>query len=199
MVRRQHRQEPEQRLKRHRRARQKLGRLYRRFGQAARARDFGSERFPLQRRVIRHRLYGGATAVGDQRSRGGEGSRRRGRSQGFAQQLHHQRKKQKRKNHIQPLQMPTEGAQPLTDFVKKALTRRITDKTALKENAEAQEVLPDERLVLGTKFAIAFTFCLSAIEIANLALLGTWNSEVFAAITGLAGTITGILISQKSS
>ncbi len=87
----------------------------------------------------------------------------------------------------------------MTDFVKKALTRRITDKTALKENAEAQEVLPDERLVLGTKFAIAFTFCLSAIEIANLALLGTWNSEVFAAITGLAGTITVILISQKSS
>ena len=86
----------------------------------------------------------------------------------------------------------------MTDFVKKALTRRITDKTALKENADAQEVAPDERLVLGTKFAIAFTFCLSAIEIANLALLGTWNSEVFAAITGLAGTIMGILISQKS-
>jgi hypothetical protein len=94
--------------------------------------------------------------------------------------------------------MPAEGAQPLTDWVKKALTRRITDKTAIKENAEAQEVPPDERLVLGTKFAIAFTFCLSAIEIANLALLRTWNSEVFAAITGLAGTITGILISQKS-
>ena len=86
----------------------------------------------------------------------------------------------------------------MTDWVKRALTRRITDKTAIKENAEAQEVPPDERLVLGTKFAIAFTFCLSAIEIANLALLRTWNSEVFAAITGLAGTITGILISQKS-
>lgn len=94
--------------------------------------------------------------------------------------------------------MPAEGAQPLTDFVKKALTRRITDKTALKENAEAQEVLPDERLVLGTKFAIALTFSLTTIEIAHLALLHTWNSEVFAAITGLAGTITGILISQKS-
>jgi hypothetical protein len=88
----------------------------------------------------------------------------------------------------------------LTDFVKKALTRRITNKTALAQNAEAVLTLePDERLVLGTKFAIAFTFCLSAIEIANLALLHTWNSEVFAAITGLAGTITGILISQKSS
>ncbi|MCL4430321.1 MAG: hypothetical protein M1167_06170 [Chloroflexi bacterium] len=88
----------------------------------------------------------------------------------------------------------------MTDFVKKALTKRITDKTALQENAEAVlEVAPDERLVLGTKFAIAITFCLSAIEIANLAFLGTWNSEVFASITGLTGTITGILISQKSS
>jgi hypothetical protein len=88
----------------------------------------------------------------------------------------------------------------LTDFVKKALTRRITDKTALAENTEAVLTLePDERIVLGTKFAIAFTFCLSAIEIANLAFLGSWNSEVFAAITGLTGTVTGILISQKSS
>ncbi len=90
----------------------------------------------------------------------------------------------------------------MTDWVKKALTRRITNKTALQENAEAamqEEVEPDPRLVLGTKFAIAFTFCLSAIEIANLAILGTWNSEVFAAITGLAGTIMGILISQKSN
>jgi hypothetical protein len=88
----------------------------------------------------------------------------------------------------------------LTDFVKKALTRRITDKTALQESAQAVlELEPDERLVLGTKFAIAFTFCLSAIEIANLAVLGTWNSEVFAAITGLSGTIMGILISQKAN
>ncbi len=87
----------------------------------------------------------------------------------------------------------------MTDWIKKALTRRITDKTLLQENAEKAEVEPDERLVLGTKFAIAFTFCLSAIEIANLATMRTWNSEVFAAITGLAGTITGILISQKSS
>ncbi len=87
----------------------------------------------------------------------------------------------------------------MTDWVKKALTRRITDKTALQNNADAVlELEPDERLVLGTKFAIAITFCLSAIEIANLAFLGTWNSEVFAAITGLTGTVTGILISRKS-
>ena len=97
----------------------------------------------------------------------------------------------------------------MTDWVKQALTRkrRIADKTALQETAQqaasaivgaADEVPPSERLVLGVKFAIALTFSFAAIEIANLAFLGTWNSEVFASITGLAGTITGILISQKA-
>jgi len=81
----------------------------------------------------------------------------------------------------------------MTDWIKRALTRRTTDKTPL-----AEEVPPSERLVLGVKFAIALTFSLTALEIAHLALLRTWNSEVFAAITGLAGTITGILISQKT-
>ncbi len=81
----------------------------------------------------------------------------------------------------------------MTDWVKKALTRKRVGRKGLKEAVE-----PDERLVLGTKFAIALTFSLTALEIAHLALLGTWNSEVFATITGLTGTITGILISQKS-
>jgi len=80
----------------------------------------------------------------------------------------------------------------MADWIKRALTRKTTDKTA------TEEVPPSERLVLGVKFAITLTFSLTALEIAHLALLGTWNSEVFAAITGLAGTITGILISQKT-
>jgi len=84
----------------------------------------------------------------------------------------------------------------LTDWIKKALTRKTTDKTTVQTIAD--EVPPSERLVLGVKFAIALTVSLTALEIAHLALLRTWNSEVFAAITGLAGTITGILISQKT-
>jgi hypothetical protein len=83
----------------------------------------------------------------------------------------------------------------LTDWIKRALTRKTTDKTITQPEATVE---PSDRLVLGVKFAIAFTFSLTALEIAHLALLGTWNSEVFAAITGLAGTITGILISQKT-
>ena len=81
----------------------------------------------------------------------------------------------------------------MTDWIKRALTRKTTDKTTAEVEGQ-----PSDRLVLGVKFAIALTFSLTALEIAHLALLHTWNSEVFAAITGLAGTITGILISQKT-
>jgi hypothetical protein len=52
--------------------------------------------------------------------------------------------------------------------------------------------------VYGVKFAIGMTVCLSAVEIAHMAFLHTWNSEVFAAITGLIGTITGVLIGQHA-
>jgi hypothetical protein len=83
----------------------------------------------------------------------------------------------------------------MTDWVKKALTRRTADKNSVPDEGE---VTPSERLVLGVKFAIALTFSLTAMEIAHLTLLHTWNSEIFAAITGMTGTITGVLISQKT-
>ena len=79
----------------------KAGRIHRRIGQAARARDFGSARFPLQRRPLRHRLYRGGAAVGDQLHHRSEEVCLLGGSAGFAQQLLHQRKKQERKNHVQ--------------------------------------------------------------------------------------------------
>ena len=81
----------------------------------------------------------------------------------------------------------------MADWIKRALTRKTTDKTA-----SAEEVPPSDRLVLGVKFAIALTFSLTALEIAHLALLGTWNSEVFAAITGLSGTVTGIFVGKRT-
>jgi hypothetical protein len=76
----------------------------------------------------------------------------------------------------------------MADWIKKALTRRV----------KQREIPPDQRLIYGVKFAVAMTLCLSALEIAHLAFLGRWNSEIFAAITGLAGTVSGILIAQKT-
>jgi positive regulator of sigma E activity len=60
--------------------------------------------------------------------------------------------------------------------------------------AQAVTVEPSERLILFVKFMIAALFCLVALQISVLFVLHVWSSEVFAAITGIIGTVTGILI-----
>ena len=81
----------------------------------------------------------------------------------------------------------------MADLIKRALTRRQRQRV---RSAPFEE--PDERLVVGVKFAIGMTICLSVLEVAHLAVLGTWNSEIFAAITGLSGTVMGIFVGQKT-
>ena len=85
----------------------------------------------------------------------------------------------------------------MKDIIKKALTKTVQRKGS-RGKTEIIVVQPNEKLVLGVKFTIGMTVCLSALEIAHMAFLGTWNSEVFAGITGLIGTVSGILISQKT-
>ena len=75
----------------------------------------------------------------------------------------------------------------MKDWVKKALTKHVRQR----------EIPPSERLVLAVKFAIAMTLSLTALETTHILTLHTWNSEIFAAITGLTGTITGILFGSK--
>jgi len=85
----------------------------------------------------------------------------------------------------------------MTSLIRRALTKKIARKGP-KGKQQIIVIPPNEKLVLGVKFAIGITVCLSGLEIAHMAFLGSWNSEVFAAITGLIGTISGILISQKT-
>ena len=86
----------------------------------------------------------------------------------------------------------------MTDWVRKALTKTVQRKGSRGKKTEIIIVQPNEKLVYTVKFAIGMTVCLSALEIAHMAFLGTWNSEVFAGITGLIGTVSGILIGQKA-
>lgn len=82
----------------------------------------------------------------------------------------------------------------MADLIKRALTRRrrTYGRSALIEEE------PNEQLLLGVKFAISMTAFLSALEIAHLIVLGVWNSEIFAGITGLSGTVMGIFVGQKA-
>ena len=57
---------------------------------------------------------------------------------------------------------------------------------------------PDEKLVIVVKFGLTMTVLLSGLELAHILLLGSWNSEIFAAISGLSGTVSGIFVGKRS-
>ena len=84
----------------------------------------------------------------------------------------------------------------MTDWVKKALTRTLTPKGSRCDVPVVVE--PNPKLVLLVKFSFVVIGCLVALEIANFAFLHSWNSEVFAGISGLIGTVTGVLIGHHS-
>jgi len=82
-------------------------------------------------------------------------------------------------------------------FIKRALTRTVTVKGP-RGKTQRVEVPPNRKLIYAVYFSIAMVTCLTALEIVHLLVLGMWNSEVFSAIAGLIGTITGIFLTQKS-
>lgn len=60
------------------------------------------------------------------------------------------------------------------------------------------EVPPSERLLYAVYFSLGMVACLTVLEIVHLAVLKTWNSEIFTVIAALVGNITGIFLTQKS-
>jgi hypothetical protein len=79
----------------------------------------------------------------------------------------------------------------MADPIKRALTRRRVQRGRMVSEE------PNEQLVYVVKFGIGMTVCLAAVEIAHLALQGTWNSEIFAALTGFSGTVMGIFVGKR--
>ena len=80
----------------------------------------------------------------------------------------------------------------MAGLIKRALTRRRFQRGHFIDEE------PDETLVYVVKFGMSMTVCLSALEIANMAFLHSWNSEVFSAITGLTGIVVGVFVGRKS-
>jgi hypothetical protein len=80
----------------------------------------------------------------------------------------------------------------MADTIKRALTRRRFERGRL----IVEE--PTAKLVLDVKFAIGMTALMSALELAHLVILHTWNAEIFASITALSGTVIGLFVGQKA-
>jgi hypothetical protein len=83
----------------------------------------------------------------------------------------------------------------MTDWVRRALTRKVHRKGP-RGRVDEFLVTPRDELVYGVKFAIGGIACLSGIEVASMAFLHAWNSEVFTAVSSLIGLVTGILIAN---
>ena len=80
----------------------------------------------------------------------------------------------------------------MADLIKHALTRRRM------ERGRWIVEEPNEKLLLGVKFAIGMTTFMSALELAHMVFLHSWNAEIFASITGLGGTVIGLFVGQKA-
>jgi len=86
----------------------------------------------------------------------------------------------------------------LRNTIRNALTQKITVRKGIRKELKIEEVPPSERLVLFVQFTMVTIAALTALELVHLVILGRWNTEIFAAITGLVGTITGLLLGIKT-
>ena len=82
----------------------------------------------------------------------------------------------------------------MTDLIKKALTARRQNLKTRRRPFVVFE--PSPKLVLLVKFALIMTGLLCGLQVAHLMVLHSWNSEIFAGISGLIGTVTGVLIGR---
>ena len=85
-------------------------------------------------------------------------------------------------------------------WIRRLLTKqRVKDSEGRKtREVRVQEELPNEKLVLLVQFSMVAVGALTTLELVHLVVLKVWNTEVFAAITGLIGTITGIILGRKT-
>lgn len=84
----------------------------------------------------------------------------------------------------------------MSSRIKKALTRRLTVKGP--RGKRHIEVEPNDNIVYLVTFSIYALIGLMALQIFHMICFKSWNSEVFSAISGLIGTVTGIFISQRA-
>jgi len=75
-------------------------------------------------------------------------------------------------------------------IIRRALTRKRVARGRVVEEE------PSDRLVWAVKFSLGITGILVALEAVHLVVLGYWNSEIFSAITGLIGTVSGVLLGR---
>ena len=86
----------------------------------------------------------------------------------------------------------------ISKLIRKILTRKVTREIGISKKMRVKEVPPSERLVLLVQFSIGSLVALTILEVVHILYFGSWNAEIFVAITGLIGTVTGLFIGAKA-
>jgi hypothetical protein len=85
----------------------------------------------------------------------------------------------------------------MTGWIRRALTKTVARKGP-RGKQQTIIVEPNEKLVLLVKFAIGIALCLTGLEATYIVVLRSWSSEIFSAVTGLIGTVSGVLIASNA-
>ena len=86
----------------------------------------------------------------------------------------------------------------MKDWLRKVFSRRVAVQFGRSKKIKFVEVLPSDRLVYGVLFAIVALICLVILETVYIIVFRSFNSEIFACITFVIGTILGSFFAQKS-
>lgn len=86
----------------------------------------------------------------------------------------------------------------MKNLFKKALTKTIWVQQNPESKLQPIEIPPSQGLVYAVVFAIAAIIALTVLEVAHMAFLGVWNTEIFAGIMSVVTFILGIFIGQKA-
>ncbi len=85
----------------------------------------------------------------------------------------------------------------MKDWLRRVFSRRVAAQRGGGKKVEFVEVLPTDRLVYGVMFAVVALICLVVLEIVHMVVFRSFNSEVFACITFIVGTILGSFFGQR--
>ena len=83
----------------------------------------------------------------------------------------------------------------MKERISKLFTKKVLLTTGQK--TERVEVPPSQTLIYGVVAATAILGLLTALEIAHIMFLGGFNSDIFATITLVVGTLLGTFFGQK--
>jgi hypothetical protein len=87
----------------------------------------------------------------------------------------------------------------MLDWLRAALTRRVSVPGTADRRVRIQEQPPSEEFVMILGLMILFFVGLVALEIVHMVVIGTWNDAIFNGIMLIVGSIVGSIFGYREA